>query len=39
MIGSFRIERRGACSQIGFDQFGDDGAGLGKIDCCDGWIL
>ncbi|MFZ1006993.1 MAG: hypothetical protein WAN65_09160 [Candidatus Sulfotelmatobacter sp.] len=35
MIGSFRIERRGACSEIGFDHVGDDGARLGKIERCD----
>jgi len=30
MLGSFRIERRGAGSKIGFDHVGDDGARLGK---------
>ena len=34
MVGSFRIERRGAGSKIGFDHVGDDGARLGKIECC-----
>jgi hypothetical protein len=38
MIGSFRIERRGACSEIGFDHVGDDGARLGKIERCDSRI-
>jgi hypothetical protein len=38
MIGSFRIERRGASSEIGFDHVGDDGARLGKIERCDGRI-
>jgi hypothetical protein len=35
MIGSFRIERRGAGSEIGFDHVGDDGARPGKIQRCD----
>ncbi len=34
MLGSFRIERRGAGSKIGFDHVGDNGARLGKIECC-----
>jgi hypothetical protein len=38
MIGSFRIERRGAGSKIGFDHVGDDGARLGKIERCDSRI-
>jgi hypothetical protein len=38
MIGSFRIERRGASSKIGFDHVGDDGARLGKIERCDSRI-
>ena len=38
MIGSFRVERRGACSEIGFDHVGDDGARLGKIERCDSRI-
>jgi hypothetical protein len=32
MLGSFRVERRGASSKIGFDHVGDDGARLGKIE-------
>jgi hypothetical protein len=31
MIGSFRIEWRGASSEIRFDHVGDDGARLRKI--------
>jgi hypothetical protein len=38
MIGSFRVERRGAGSKIGFDHVGDDGARLGKIERCDSRI-
>jgi hypothetical protein len=38
MLGSFRIERRGAGSQIGFDHVGDNGARLGKIEGCDSWV-
>jgi hypothetical protein len=38
MIGSFRGGRRDACSQIGFDHVGDDGARLGKIEGCDGRV-
>jgi hypothetical protein len=38
MIGSFRIERRGVGSKIGFDYVGDDGARLGKIERCDSRI-
>ncbi|MCP3460945.1 hypothetical protein NLN62_50410 (plasmid) [Bradyrhizobium sp. CCGUVB23] len=35
MFGSFRTERRGAGSKIGFDHVGDDGARLGNIEGCD----
>ena len=35
MVGSFRIQRRSACSEIGFDHVGDDGARLDKVECCD----
>jgi hypothetical protein len=38
MIGSFRIGRQGAGSQIGFDHVGDDDTRLGKIESCDSWI-
>jgi hypothetical protein len=38
MVGSFRIQRRSACSEIGFDHVGDDGARLDKVECCDGRI-
>jgi hypothetical protein len=38
MLGSFRIERRSACSKIGFDHVGDDGARLRKIENCTGWV-
>ena len=38
MLGSFRIERRGACSKIRFDHVGDDGARLGEIEGCNSRI-
>jgi hypothetical protein len=38
MIGSFRIGRQGAGSQIGFDHVGDDDTRFGKIESCDSWI-
>jgi hypothetical protein len=38
MIGSFCDGRRGACSEIGFDHVGDDGARLGKVEGFDGRV-
>src|SRR5215475_6906816 len=38
MISSFRIQRRSACSEIGLDHVGDDGARLDKVECRDGRI-
>src|SRR6201981_1147379 len=38
MIRSFRIQRRSACSEIGLDHVGDDGARLDKVECRDGRI-
>ena len=38
IVGSFRIGRQGAGSQIGFDHVGDDDTRLGKIECCNSRI-
>jgi hypothetical protein len=38
MIGSLRVGRRGATSQIGFDHVGEDGARLGEVEGSDGRV-
>ena len=38
MLGSLRVERRGAPSKIGFDHVGEDGARLGEVEGIDGRV-
>jgi hypothetical protein len=38
MLGSLRVERRGATSKIGFDHVGEDDARLGDVEGCDGRV-
>jgi len=38
MLGSLRVERRGATSKIGFDHVGEDDARLGDVEGSDGRV-
>ena len=38
MLGSLRVERRGAPSKIGFDHVGEDDARLGDVEGSDGGV-